>query len=187
MLPLSEHELKYRANLYTLSTFQARMKSLPGLKKYAPGGGWDHYFLRSADSFWRLRVNPGFSELTKKVKIKGSNQHRKEHDIKLEPGISSSPEYIASALADDGYSLNFAIFKAYDVWVFDQVNYVYYVVLDEDWHEVGRFVEIEINKDQVANIKNPTKVLFDAADKLFKPDNIVLARETKSLLELYRR
>lgn len=187
-IDLDEYEQKYRVDNILLQDFQILMNTLPDLHEYISGGGWDFYYSKpGTDTFQRLRCDPRFPELTKKIKINGSNQRRREYDIKLvAEDPSSSPRYIQQYLEEDGYQVNFSIYKAYDIWVFDEVNYVYYVVFDNNLKELGRFVEVELNKKKVKDIVHPLATLHRHAQLLSKIGLTPAFRETRSLWEMWK-
>lgn len=189
-----ELEYKYKADDISFEAFKKLMDTL-SVKKYVEASSWDYYY-RNEDhaGFMRFRASPTKPELTRKIKTIGSNNfNRFEVDIPLD---KDKVDYktVNTFLEKLGYSENFRIFKNCFVYFLDNVNYVYYTVYDERMKEVGRFVEVEVNKEKVAilntseNNNHGAEWTLNQAAALLRdigltPQN----RMKKSLYELFER
>lgn len=194
--PLSvELEYKYRADNISLKAFKALMATKPILNRKDPAS-WDIYYVSDTDhdSFQRLRLSPDAPELTKKVKTKDANNwNRIESDLALHP-LKTTPEAVALHVGLDGYKENFRIFKYCDIYFEQDVNYVYYIVFDENMKETGRFIEVEVNKYQVDRLNGFGGVLGGAVAILNEAERSLEVlgispqnRLKKSLFEIYRK
>lgn len=187
-----ELEYKYKADDVKLDDFVKLMTSLNPTKRLDISS-WDFYYTKGPDEFIRYRKSANNPELTIKRKVKTTNNwERLEVDIPLDTnrvGDSGINKFLE--LLD--YNINFKIYKSCFIFWLDNVNYVYYIVYDENMKERGRYVEVEVNKDKVATFNNfeenrdqgATWVLNEAAAKLrdigITPQN----RMKKSLFELF--
>ncbi len=190
-----ELEYKYRADNVSLSHFKALMNSRRSpFTSNIIAASWDIYYSQDGleDSFQRFRVDTGRPELTKKVKTKdGNNWVRVESDLPLDPARVSE-EKVAFHVGLDGYRENFRIFKYCDMYFENDLNYVYYIVYDENMRESGRFIEVEVNKDRVAPLlllgpNAPMEALRRGEQYLEGLGITAQNRLKKSLFELFRR
>lgn len=192
----SELEYKYKADEIGLKQFTDLMKEL-GFNKQLTVSSWDYYYTNDSEDFIRLRESQKSPELTIKRKTKSSNNWiRKEVDLPL-----SASRYSHKAVEEfvslEGYEENFKIYKSCFIYFQDIVNYVYYIVYDEQMREKGRFIEVEVNKDKINDIKfyteigekekTPMKYLKEAENKLNLLGISSRNRLKKSLFELFRR
>lgn len=189
MNEFQELEFKYKANEVKFVDFEKLVNSL-NLTKSLDISSWDHYFVKNEEEFLRFR-NGSTPELTKKKKIKDTNNWiRVECDLPLDP--KRITQGIVNQFADmEGYKLNFKIYKSCFIKWTPEVNYVYYLVFDENLKEIGRFIETEINKEKIPELikegKNPEEILRKSEELLLglgiSPQN----RMRKSLFELYKK
>lgn len=184
-----ELEYKYKADEIRLVEFQKIMRTLP-FKKVVEVSSWDVYYTKETDKgeFQRFRNSNERPELTKKRKILSSNNwERIESDLPLDP-LRITEDKVTFHVGLDGYKVNFKIYKSCFIYFLDTVNFVYYIVYNEDMKEMGRFVEVEVNKDQVQKLGGEEKafeVLKEYEQKLLglgiSPQN----RLKKSLFEMF--
>lgn len=189
-MSFSEHEFKYKADGIKLSDFVKLMETLP-VKSFIEVSSPDVYYTKGESEFLRFRNDTKKPELTKKVKIKETNNWvRVEVDLPLDP--KRLDEKVVKRFAQlFSYEQNFKIHKICYIYFLENVNYVYYAVLDEELKEAGRFIEVEVNKDRVSDLTalegGVEGILTQAADVLkalgLTPQN----RMKKSLFELFLR
>lgn len=90
---------------------------------------------------------------------------------------------------DKGYWINFPIYKqCWIYWLKNNVVIVYYVVFDEDFQEVGRFLEIEADPEEEWESEEVALTTIKEVEKKFislgiKPQN----RLNQSLYQLFRK
>lgn len=149
MNEFKELEYKYKADDVKLTDFVNLMINLIPTKR-KDVSSWDHYYTSvvTKDAFIRFRESDN-PELTMKRKIQSSNNwERLEIDLPLDPNRIKINTVNKWAEMED-YKHNFTIYKSCFIFWYDIVNTVYYVVYNEDMKEVGRFIEVEVNKEQV--------------------------------------
>lgn len=184
MSEFSELEYKYNANNVGLQDFLKLMKSLPVVTELDISS-WDVYYTKSEDDFVRFR-NSNTPELTKKVKTQNSNNWvRVEVDLPLDPNRITE-EKVTKYLELEGYKENFRVYKSCFIYWLDDVNYVYYIVYDNNMTEVGRFVEVEVNKKKIST-GTEGETLNTFAEHLRKLNLTPQNRMKKSLFELYKK
>ena len=184
-----ELEYKFYASKVDLKDFIKFMTELnPKLRKDV--SSWDYYYTNdiNSDEFMRFRESQD-PELTIKRKTKKSNNwQRIELDLPLDRDRIALPtvETFANLL---GYTENFRIYKTCFIFWFENVNFVYYVVYNENMKEVDRFLEVEVNKDRVPELglDKAMEELRSAALKLDKFDLSLQNRLRKSLFEMFRK
>ena len=152
MSDFKELEYKYKADEVKLTEFKNLMTSLIPIKN-KDVSSWDRYYtsIESKDEFIRFRESDN-PELTMKRKIKNSNNwERLEVDLPLD--ASRIKTVTVDKWAEiEGYKHNFTIYKSCFIFWYDIVNTVYYVVYNQDMTELGRFIEIEVNKEKVTEL-----------------------------------
>ena len=184
-----ELEHKYKADHIKLTDFIKLMVSMnPKIRKDV--SSWDYYYTNNANDneFLRFRESDN-PELTIKRKVKDSNNwQRIEVDLPLDSDRIklSKVETFASLL---NYSENFRIYKTCFIFWLENVNYVYYIVYNENMKEVGRFLEVEVNKDKVPElgIDKAVEELKQASLKLEKFEISSQNRLKLSLFEMFRK
>lgn len=187
-----ELEYKYKADNVKLEDFVQLMELLKPNKRLDISS-WDFYYTKGVDEFVRYRKSAVDPELTIKRKIKTTNNwERVEVDLPLNRDkITDSGVDKFLELLD--YKLNFKLYKTCMIFWLDSVNYVYYITYNENLEELGRFIEVEVNKDKVAELnRRPGKsgALFELnyySDRLSKLGLSSQNRMKKSLYELYSR
>jgi hypothetical protein len=187
-----EIEFKYFSDDIKLSDFKKLMEKLKEkykFQRYLQAASWDIYYIKkdSPDEFQRFRNDSKKPELTKKVKIKTTNNwERIESDLPLDPKRVTE-EKVAFHVGLDNYTENFRIFKACFIYWFLDVNYVWYSVYDQDMKQIGRFLELELNKERLSEIEDCSGVLKEHESNLLElgigPQN----RTKLSLFERYRK
>jgi len=193
-----ELEYKYNADGVNLVDFQVLVDELKPSKKIDVSS-WDLYYTRppaykvlfegkedDIAYFIRFRMSPLTPELTKKRKIKESNNwERIEIDLPLDPNRVSE-RLVTAFVGLDGYEENFKIYKSCFIYWFEEVNMVWYSVYDQNMKEKGRFIEIEINKDKVDELGDRAiEVLKEFEEKLEKLGITHKHRLKRSLFEMY--
>lgn len=195
MIPsFDELEYKYKADGVMLSAFQELMYQRFHTLQRQTVASWDIYYAQETDenSFQRFRMDREKPELTKKVKTNtGNNWVRVESDLPLDPKRISETA-VRFHVGLDGYKENFRIFKACDIFVGYDLNYVYYVVFDSNMTETGRFIEVEVNKERVLELelgaKGSSMAELRKGEALLEKLGITAQnRLKKSLFEIYRK
>jgi hypothetical protein len=187
-----ELEYKYLADDIKLSDFTSLMdkiKTKYELKKFLQASSFDVYYTKkdNPDEFQRFRNDGKTPELTKKVKIKTSNNwERVESDLPLDP-LRISEEKVSFHLSLDNYSYNFRIFKVCFIYFYEDVNYVWYSVYDYDMKEMDRFIEVELNKDKVTRTEKDILTLKEHESNLLELGITSQNRTRLSLFERYRK
>ena len=182
----TELEYKYDAKDVSWSAFEELMMSLCPTR-VASDSSWDLYYTKTDDpnDFQRFRMGLA-PELTRKVKTSEvNNKERIEVDLPLAPGVSETviTKYVGLA----GYEPSFKIYKTFQVYWVDSVNYSYYIVYDEEMKELDRFIEVEINKNEVSSMLSPQKVLDEGEKRLKSLGITPQNRKKKSLFEIYKK
>lgn len=184
-----ELEYKYRADGVKLTDFKALIESRP-VKDHVIAASWDIYYSETGveDSFQRYRMDKERPELTKKVKTQdGNNWVRIESDLPLDPRRVTEKQ-VAFHVGLDGYKENFRIFKYCDIYFEENLNYVYYTVYDENMKEIGRFIEVEVNKNKVQEFADRGLAeLKKGEERLVELGITPQHRLKKSLFEIYRK
>jgi hypothetical protein len=188
MSEFQELEYKYKADNVKLTDFQNLGESLNPTKKLDVSS-WDVYYTKEGteDIFQRYResTNP---ELTKKRKtVDTNNWERIEVDLPLD-SARVNEKIVETFVALDGYKKNFKIYKSCFIFWFDKTNMVYYTVYDENMKEIGRYIEVEVNKDriEVAGKENCLSELATLEIELEKLGISKKNRMKRSLFEIYR-
>lgn len=188
MVKDKELEYKYKADNIKLSSFQELVEKL-GYERKKEASSFDYYYTlpNDLDMFQRYRESDK-PELTKKRKVKDSNNwERIEVDLPLDPELITK-DIVERYVGLDGYIENFAIYKNCFIYWFDICNIVYYTVYDKEMKEVGRFVEIEVNKDKAKKLSTEDclKALENLESELEVLGITYKNRMKKSLFELFR-
>lgn len=187
MNDFKELEFKYKADDVKLQDFVTVITNLvPDVR--LDTSSWDYYYTKPniKEEFIRYR-EASEPELTKKRKVKEANNwERDEYDLPLDPD-KITRKIVEGWISTDGYKENFRIYKSCFIFWVGSVNYVYYIVYDENMKEKGRFIEVEVNKKEVP------KLGMDKAIEALKNAETVLTsvgitpqnRMKKSLFELF--
>jgi len=180
-----ELEFKYHGDDIKLPDFVSLMESLDYIKKLEISS-WDHYYVNTEneDEFVRFR-NSDTPELTIKRKTtQGNNWKRIEIDLPLDPKRLDVSTVDAWAELE-GYKRKVKIFKSCLIYWTPTVNMVYYIVFDENLKEMGRYVEIESNKDNGLSEEESFKEIKKYEQELAKLGIVPQNRLKRSLFELY--
>lgn len=187
----TELEYKYKADDVPLKDFIKLMSELKTVKRLDVSS-WDSYYTKGEDEFVRHRQSQQKPELTIKRKTKDTNNwQRVEVDIALDPSVSE--DNVSKFLSLLDYKFNFKIYKSCFIFWLDNVNYVYYIVYDEDMKERGRFIEVEVNKDRIEYLfenaialgLTPISALSKAEEALTQVNISSKNRTKKSLYEMF--
>ena len=149
MNEFSELEYKYNAEDIKLKDFKSLMSGL-NIFKTKDVSSWDHYFTNGIndEEFVRFRESDD-PELTIKRKTKQNNNwERVEVDLPIDsqrPHLSSINKFLELL----GYQPKKSIYKNCFIYWLDYINFVYYIVYDENMEELGKFIEVEFNKNKL--------------------------------------
>lgn len=144
-----EIEFKYSAESIKLKDYLKLAESLNPVD-FIEVGSWDYYFSAEKTNFnfefIRYRQGPR-PELTIKVKLNEKNNNdRVEIDVPLDPNRCTL-EDVSQFCEQLGFKVNVAIYKVCYIHYYKDSTLVYYVVLNEEMKEVGRYIEVEARKD----------------------------------------
>ena len=182
----TELEFKYKADDIALKDFLALVKDLP-IKKQKDVSSWDHYYTTNSneDEFIRYRESTD-PELTIKRKTSvNNNWQRVEVDLPLDLKRTKLP-IITKWVSLLGYEHKKSIYKSCFIYWLDYINFVYYVVYDDNMKEKGRFIEIEFNKDELTNnIDKITDQMKTGQEILSKIGLNAQNRLKRSLFEIF--
>lgn len=197
MRDFKELEFKYKADEVKLQDFIKLMQDLD-FDSNISAASWDIYYVKNDNEFQRFRKSKTEPELTKKIKTNINNSwDRVESDLPLDPKRVTE-ELVAFHVGLDGYKENFRVYKVCEVFWKDNFNYVYYITYDINMKELGRFIEVELNKNKVSSLlsesdksigtfEGPKQALNIAAKVLEKLNLYPANRMKKSLFELYKK
>lgn len=187
-----ELEYKYAADHVDFRPFDIIMNKLD-LTSYLEASSWDTYYTNPEhpNEFHRLRADPVKPELTRKVKtVADNNYDRVEVDLFLDPA-KYRRAHVEEYLRLSGYVENFRIWKTCFIYFTRTVDYVYYIVYDDNMRELNRFVEVEVRKGKVAGLNSrgiDTTILLKSSAACLKELKIDVEEPIKqSLFELYRK
>lgn len=186
-----ELEYKYNAEDVRLKSFTTLIDDLKEKHNYSnlqEASSWDLYYTKdgSEDDFQRFR-NGTTPELTRKYKAKDSNNwEREEIDLPLDPKRVTEAA-VSRYVSKDNYKERRRIFKSCFIHWFEFVNYVYYTVYNDDMKELGRFIEIEINKNRVLELgaEKSFELLKEHERNLYELGITPQHRLRKSLFEMF--
>lgn len=187
-----EVECKYNADDIDRIAFKDLVKSL-NPKSFLYVESSDVYYVRSENEFLRYRMpsqnklngdEENRSELTfKKKSMDKNNWVRTEVNLRID---QNDPKLINAFCEGLGYSKNFSIEKACDIYFFDSVDIVYYTVKSEDG-KYSNFIEIECLED-IGLTQEQSWELVQKYEKLLLPLGITPQKRKKlSLYEMYRK
>ena len=180
-----EIEVKYNADDIKLESFLKVIDTLP-VKKKMMVSSFDDYFVSSSNDFVRYRYTDDKGELTIKRKLNDRNNNER-----IEVNIPTSGDNFkaVSAFVDLlGYKYNFGIWKTCQIFWFDKVDLVYYVVYDKELKELRRFIEIEALEDVEWESEDQAWEEILKYEKLLEPLGITPQhRLRKSLFEIFRQ
>ncbi len=164
-----ELEYKYRADDIKLSDFINMMANV-AVEERLDTSSWDYYFWsgQDEDEFLRYRESDN-PELTIKKKIKNTNNWKRvELDLPIDKD-RISVELVKEWCEALGYKENFRIYKSCFIFWTNNVNYVYYIVYNDNMKELGRFVEVEVNKDRIPDLMKSYNDIAKMAEGIRQP------------------
>lgn len=180
-----EIELKFSANNIKLSAFKSLMEELTYIKKLEISS-WDLYYTHpdKPNEFIRFR-DSNTPELTKKTKLSNNNNWKR-----IEVDLPLDPEKINEKIVDawvklEDFSFKKRLFKSCSIFWNDSVNFVYYIVFDENMKELGKFIEIECNKNSGLNEEEAFKEIKKFEQELVKLGITPQNRLKRSLFEMF--
>jgi adenylate cyclase class IV len=185
----TEVEFKYRADSISLTDFREFCLNLSSVPKYTEAAGFDYFWDKAddEDGFYRIRIGHDMNQLTYKHKTKDNNNYvRDEHNLDFVPSMTK--EHVEAYVSSNGYKFNRSIFKNCFIYSYDTYTLVYYVCYDEDMHELGRFIEIEMREDYPWPTEKDAWNELVAMERICKPLGISpQARVKRSLFEMFRK
>jgi adenylate cyclase class IV len=146
-IELTELEFKYNADDMKLGEFVKFANSMAPEKRLEVAS-WDYYYSGPTNlpfEFLRFRNGPS-PELTIKMKNdEKNNNNRFELDLPLR--LTVSDWMVKTFVELFGFKENFRVFKYCDIYWYEKLDIVYYVIYNKDMVEQGRRIEIEARKD----------------------------------------
>lgn len=183
-----EIETKYRADNIDRLKFKDIAKSLTPLD-FTYIESTDIYYVKSEEEFLRYRTSAENTK-SKRAELAFKKKHKSDNNIiRTEVNLrvdQNNTETVDAFCQGLGYKYNFSIWKACDIYFFDDAVFVYYSVKD-DAGKYASFIEIEVkegypkSEEQAWEIINKYEKLL--VDLGISPQN----RLKKSLYEMYRK
>lgn len=152
-MQFKEIEVKYAADNIKLSDFKQLVQKYD-IKSSLLVSSFDDYFVNSTGDFIRYRHGGSGSrdELTIKRKTNPTNNiDRIEVNVKACGNDILTISTFASLM---GYKHDFTIYKTCDIVFTDKACVVYYIIYDQEFKEVRRFIEIEALEDYAWESEN---------------------------------
>jgi adenylate cyclase class IV len=145
-IELTELEFKYDAADIKRTKFVEFAQANNPVKRVEVSG-WDYYYSGSGLPFEFIRFREGgVAELTIKMKNEEKNNNsRFELDLPLSSKVALW--MVEKFVGLFGFKENFRVFKYCDIYWYEKVDIVFYIIYNKDMNEVGRRVEIEARKD----------------------------------------
>lgn len=181
-----EIELKFDASEIALKDFVKLVESSFQVKKHLLVSSYDDYFVDKEGNFLRYRHKEGRGELTIKRKLTEHNNNKRiEVNLPTDGNAMEAVSQFADLL---GYKHNFCIYKTCQVYWVDNLVVVYYVVYDNEWKELRRFIEIEADEDLQWESEAQAIAAVESCEKLFEPLGLKPKNRLKrSLFEMFRK
>lgn len=183
-----EVEFKYNAEGISLAKFHEFCRGRTPFD-YLSASSPDHFYCNTKNdgSFYRFRDGGDFKQLTfKKKTVDQNNFIRTEHNITL--ASTTKEDQVRALVAEHGYKYDTSVFKTCFIYFYDYYTLVYYVCLDYEHKEIGRFVEIEVNEDYPWKSEQEAWDSLIALEKLCKGLGVSpQARIKKSLYEMFTK
>jgi len=183
-----EIEVKFNADNIDRFIFKDLAKSL-NPKEFIYVESTDTYYEKELNEFLRYRAASESSkskraELTFKKKHKENNNIvRTEVNLRVDP---SNPETVKAFAEGLGYKENFVIWKACDIYRYDDATLVYYSVKDTNG-KYNHFMEIEVIEG-LPETEEEAWEIIRKYEKIIEPLGITpQGRLRKSLYEMYRK
>ena len=145
-IELTELEFKYDAADIKRTKFVEFAQANNPVKRVEVSG-WDYYYGGSGLPFEFIRFREGgLAELTIKMKNEEKNNNsRFELDLPLSSKVALW--MVEKFVGLFGFKENFRVFKYCDIYWYEKIDIVFYIIYNKDMNEVGRRVEIEARKD----------------------------------------
>lgn len=182
-----EIEYKYSAEHITMDDFFKFCRDR-NPHKHVIGFGPDHFYhsLTDKNSFHRFRIASDYKELTLKKKLNNENSVvRIERNMQMH--MTMTKEKIDGYLKELGYEYNTTIYKSCHVYEFDYYTLVYYICMNENMEEIGRFIEIEMKEEYPWQDVDHALSELNALEIICKPLGLRKKdRINESLFELFR-
>lgn len=181
-----EIEVKYDASEIALKDFVKLVESMYEVRKHLLVSSYDDYFTDKDGNFLRYRHKEGRGELTIKRKLTEHNNN-KRIEVNL-PTDGNAMEAVSQFAELLGYKHNFCIYKTCQVYWVNNLVVVYYVVYDQEWKELRRFIEIEADEDKFWASEEDAWEAVNNCEKVFEKLGITPKnRLKKSLFEMFRK
>ena len=142
-----EIEFKYDANDIRIASYHETCKRLGKSEYFIQFGSDTFYRTNDLSKFCRHRKGKDINQLTFKEKTSVENSIiRKEVNVDLGELVDTST--VSEFLFNMRYTKENTINKSSFVYVFDTFILAYYICLDTEFKELGRFLEIELREDK---------------------------------------
>jgi adenylate cyclase class IV len=185
VMHFKEIETKYDASEIKMEDFLKIVEQLPIRKKLLVSS-YDDYYTNDKGDFVRYRHNNDRGELTVKRKLSETNNNERV-EVNL-PTHGDNLPTVSKFLGLLGYEHNFSIYKTCNIFWTDKVDLVYYVVMDKEFKEKRRFIEIEADEELDWESEEQAWEEILKYEKLLEPLGITPKnRLRKSLFEIFRK
>lgn len=189
----TEFETKYSSDIAHLSQFKTIVENLPGLLEFIYCEGPDTYFTKSDGSFGRYRAakyphGTNYAQWTLKIKPAGAknNFSRLEYNWRVD---GTPAQEITDGATSMGFSFNFKISKACQIYKFSDATLVFYSVKEEGSNKDDYFMEIEITEETVHELtEEEAWSIIRKYEKILEPVGVTAQkRMRRSLFEMYKK
>jgi adenylate cyclase class IV len=146
-IELTELEFKYDGADVKRSKFVEFAQANNPVKRVEVSG-WDYYYSGTGLPFEFMRFREGGEVMELTIKMKNeekNNNSRFELDLPLSNKVALW--MVEKFVGLFGFKENFRVFKYCDIYWYEKVDIVFYIIYNKDMNEVGRRVEIEARKD----------------------------------------
>lgn len=187
-IELTELEFKYNGDNLKLGEFVKFAESMNPTKRLEVAS-WDYYYEAPEKlpfDFLRFRNGPS-PELTIKMKTDDkNNNNRFELDLPLSKKVG---DWMVKKFVELlGFKENFRVYKYCDIYWYEKLDIVYYVIYNKDMIEQGRRVEIEARKDYPFKSAEEALVEVKAMEQRMSEIGITPQnRMKKSMWEQFRK
>jgi adenylate cyclase class IV len=185
-MKFKEIEFKYNAKNITKESFENTVNCFAIKPRWQEVSSYDSYFVNDIGRFVRYRYNNNTGVVTTKEKTSDiNNQNRVEYNVNMGENPYETVQGFYGSL---GFKFNFRIYKICDIAWLEKVDLVYYVIYDDEWKEVDRFIEIEALEDYNWATEQEAWDEIIKYEKLLEPIGITPQhRMKKSLFEMYKK
>lgn len=183
-----EIEVKFRADGIDRMQFKELAKSL-NPKEFLYVESTDTYYEHSLNDFLRYRA-PAESSKDKRAELTFKKKHNDTHNVvRTEVNLrvdQNKIDVIKEFCEGLGYVFNFEIWKACDIYKYEDATLVYYTVKDGDG-TLKNYMEIEVKEGYPKTIDEGRAIILKY-EKLIESLGVTYRnRLNKSLYELYRK